>query len=76
MREKNVIANTPGGSPDAPVGQLELLVGVDGAVRVEEEGEGETREAQHASRLAAVEQADQVEAAVTLQPLHVHVSPV
>eukprot|EP00160_Parvularia_atlantis_P018645 Unigene7004_Nuclearia_a/m.21448 Unigene7004_Nuclearia_a/g.21448 ORF Unigene7004_Nuclearia_a/g.21448 Unigene7004_Nuclearia_a/m.21448 type:complete len:382 (+) Unigene7004_Nuclearia_a:90-1235(+) len=62
--------------PDAPVGQLVLLVGRHVRKLAQQVRQAKRRVLEHARGLARVEQVDDVDAKVALQPLHVAVGAV
>ena len=71
-----VVEHLVGDGPDAPVGELVLLVGLDAAVLLEEELEAEAAEVEDARGLAGVEAVDDVHAKVALEPEDVPVAAV
>ena len=62
--------------PDAPVGQLELFVGLHAAVVGQQVAETVSGETQDSRRLTRVKHVHDVEPQVSLEPLHVHVGAV
>jgi hypothetical protein len=65
-----------GQRPDAPVGHLQSFVGGDAAVLLKQVSKGEGLKLKDSGCLACVEDADEVQSKVTLQPIDVRVRSV